>query len=197
MTSNENVRICPTCGEINNVDAVACFNCGYIDMANVPITSLYDEEEETAAEVPAPETVSPPVIRNETKKPIVFEPQIPSSEAERIAPAIKAKKTAVEQRASLTFICLENKRPFQVTSGCILGREGIGRDEVFSDDIGTVSRRHARIVHNGVNWEIEDLESTNGTFINGERIRQGKRYPIKNGDILNFSMSCSLKVAES
>jgi pSer/pThr/pTyr-binding forkhead associated (FHA) protein len=42
-----------------------------------------------------------------------------------------------------------------------------------------VSRRHARIFWEGEQIQIEDLGSTNGTFVNGEKI---KRAPLKEGD---------------
>ncbi|AZR72960.1 hypothetical protein BBF96_05860 [Anoxybacter fermentans] len=42
-----------------------------------------------------------------------------------------------------------------------------------------VSRYHARIVYNNNNWQIEDLNSTNGVFINGKRITIS---PLKSGD---------------
>lgn len=42
-----------------------------------------------------------------------------------------------------------------------------------------VSRRHARIAHDGQQLTIEDLGSTNGTFVNGEKIR---RTALREGD---------------
>jgi pilus assembly protein CpaF len=35
-----------------------------------------------------------------------------------------------------------------------------------------ISKRHARIVHSGSQWRVEDAGSTNGTFVNGRRITE-------------------------
>ncbi len=59
----------------------------------------------------------------------------------------------------------------------VRGALEIGSDEhceLFVDDIG-VSRHHARIAFTGAQATIEDLESTNGTFVNGERVITPRR----------------------
>jgi pSer/pThr/pTyr-binding forkhead associated (FHA) protein len=51
------------------------------------------------------------------------------------------------------------------------------------DPEAKVSRRHARIVNNEGEYFIEDLGSTNGTFVNrGRRLLPGKRHMLQNGD---------------
>jgi len=51
------------------------------------------------------------------------------------------------------------------------------------DPEAKVSRRHARIIREGSMFYIEDLGSTNGTFINrGRRLLPGNRHPLNNGD---------------
>jgi FHA domain/zinc-ribbon domain len=56
--------------------------------------------------------------------------------------------------------------------------------DLDSDDPeAKVSRRHARIVVRDGNYLIEDLGSTNGTFVNrGRRLAPGDRHPLKDGD---------------
>src|SRR3954466_13802858 len=44
----------------------------------------------------------------------------------------------------------------------------------------TVSRRHAELVPNEENWILRDLGSSNGTYINGQRVTN--RYILKLGD---------------
>jgi pSer/pThr/pTyr-binding forkhead associated (FHA) protein len=62
-------------------------------------------------------------------------------------------------------------RRLEVGSGLVLGRE---QADVVIDDPG-VSRRHAviRPVEDG--FEIEDLDSLNGTWVNGRRIARATR----------------------
>lgn len=51
------------------------------------------------------------------------------------------------------------------------------------DPEAKVSRRHARIVRRDEQYLIEDLGSTNGTFINrGRRLLPGDRQPLRDGD---------------
>jgi FHA domain-containing protein len=51
------------------------------------------------------------------------------------------------------------------------------------DPEAKISRRHARIVNHNSQYFIEDLGSTNGTFVNrGRRLLPGKRQILQNGD---------------
>ncbi|MBE2222551.1 MAG: FHA domain-containing protein [Anaerolineae bacterium] len=45
-----------------------------------------------------------------------------------------------------------------------------------------VSRRHARIVRVNNKFVFEDLNSTNGSWLNGQRIPTGTTYPLMSGD---------------
>lgn len=53
---------------------------------------------------------------------------------------------------------------------------------------GGVSRRHAAIVQDSENEALflEDLNSTNGTRINGFTLEAGRRYRLRDGDELEF-----------
>jgi hypothetical protein len=51
------------------------------------------------------------------------------------------------------------------------------------DPEANVSRRHARLMFQAGQYLIEDLGSTNGTFINrGARLMPGRRYLVQDGD---------------
>ncbi|HMD34110.1 MAG TPA: FHA domain-containing protein [Vicinamibacterales bacterium] len=59
----------------------------------------------------------------------------------------------------------------------------IGRlpDNTVVIDNPAVSSHHARIIHDGGKFVIEDLKSTNGTYINEQRIH---RQVLENGDVV-------------
>lgn len=60
----------------------------------------------------------------------------------------------------------------------------IGRDPAsfIAIDDGKVSGKHLKLVYDGSNWSALDLGSTNGTYVNGQRI-SGQRQ-VSNGDTI-------------
>jgi predicted component of type VI protein secretion system len=84
--------------------------------------------------------------------------------------------------AEFTFI--ERKpmdgRELQLDADATIGREGC--DVVLPDP--EVSRRHAALRFTGSGVAVEDLGSSNGTFVNGERV-SGTR-ALSDGDVVRF-----------
>jgi hypothetical protein len=95
---------------------------------------------------------------------------------------------------TLTLSRASNGLTLDVAPGDELGRSGVGRD--FFKDVGTVSRRHARVGFRDGMWWIEDLKSTNGTWLNGKRIEPGRANPLKAGDAIALSLACEMRVTE-
>lgn len=59
-----------------------------------------------------------------------------------------------------------------------------------------VSRRHAVIHRAGADYTVEDMGSTNGTYINRKKIQPHAPQPIKPGDEIRFGkLSLTLKAA--
>lgn len=55
------------------------------------------------------------------------------------------------------------------------------------DTIRTLSRRHAKLLFEGSNVLLrEEVGVTNGTFVNGQRLRTGIAHPLKPGDAVRF-----------
>ncbi len=51
----------------------------------------------------------------------------------------------------------------------------------------TVGRRHCQISRSADGFQIEDLASVNGTFLNDQRLPSGSVWPLKNGDKLRVA----------
>ena len=82
------------------------------------------------------------------------------------------------------------------TPGTTYSLEGemstIGRDSTNTIVINDaeVSRRHSRLTFQGGKYVIEDLGSTNGTFVNGQRL--SGPVVLKAGDMISFGEQISL-----
>ena len=68
-----------------------------------------------------------------------------------------------------------------------VGRD-LNNDIVINDP--EVSRRHARFFIQGNSYVLEDLGSTNGTFINGQRL--SSPYPLRVGETITFGERITL-----
>ncbi len=101
------------------------------------------------------------------------------------APAKKAKQERKE-RSGPSLYLLEppgrNGESYPVTDEVSVGR-ALGCAVVLEDDT-FVSQVHARLFRRGRETYVEDLGSTNGTFVNGERITEVTR--LRRGDRVQF-----------
>lgn len=75
-----------------------------------------------------------------------------------------------------SFIFMINKPEF------ILGKSKDADGVIINSNM--VSRNHCRIIKSGSNYMVEDLNSTNGTSINGYVLNPNEMYYINNGDKL-------------
>ncbi|PID46595.1 MAG: hypothetical protein CSB47_03195 [Proteobacteria bacterium] len=80
------------------------------------------------------------------------------------------------------YLYLENKGKMLLDTQSILS---IGRtpSNVIVISSLTVSRHHARIIYNDGAYFLQDMNSRNGTFLNGKRIRKAR---LSNGDQINI-----------
>ncbi len=60
-----------------------------------------------------------------------------------------------------------------------------------------VSRQHASIGRDGNSHYLLDMESTNGTWLNGEKAVPGKKLPLKDGDLIQFGVAVHLTFVEA
>jgi diguanylate cyclase (GGDEF)-like protein len=102
-----------------------------------------------------------------------------------------ARMRAESRRDRPYFIVLGGSEVGQMflieRSETILGR-GAGANIRIRDD--GVSRLHARVFLNGKDVSIEDMESANGTLVNGERV---DRHELREGDKVQIGATTILK----
>lgn len=96
----------------------------------------------------------------------------------------EAVKSAPERAASFLRLRVAKGVPLNASVE-LVGPVTIGRDtgsDLVLSDPG-ISRRHARVQASGGEYVLRDLQSTNGTFLNGTRVEQAH---ISIGDVVTL-----------
>lgn len=97
------------------------------------------------------------------------------------------------QRDRCTLVILAGPTPGRMIT--IEGNEAVlgrGRTASARIDDGGLSRQHARIFRSGEGWFVEDLGSTNGTYVAGLPVIKAVR--VKDGDRIQIGQSTLLRV---
>jgi hypothetical protein len=148
---------CPNCGVANAKDALFCEACGYdFTTGTMPRTDTPPKSEKPADAGPATSegSIAPPLGGDAWVAELWIDPQW-YAEQTSPDPLPSAGPPAVV--------------PLEHTS-LLIGRESKSRDIHPQVDCGTdngVSRRHAQLTTDGTRWWVEDLGSSNGTFVAG------------------------------
>ena len=104
----------------------------------------------------------------------------------------KNKKVSLERRnKECTLVSLTAGSPIRLTvtkQEYVIGKSAEQADGVvgFSK---MISRRHCKIVKGESGYAVVDLNSSNGTYLNGMRLFPGREYPVKNGDMIRMAIS--------
>lgn len=155
---NPTQSICSACGYPNTPGEQFCQNCG-VQLA--PVASIPPPPPQPiAADQPARPEVAP-------------------------LPASVGKLLVVASQVEI---------PLPVGKAEILvGRSDPVRDiypdvdlALYGGEQAGVSRLHLRMVYRPEGVQIEDLNSTNFTYLNGQRLQPGQWYPLQPGDILRL-----------
>jgi hypothetical protein len=115
-------------------------------------------------------------------------PLPPSDPYMGAAPPYAQSRGRVATMLSLTY---ENRSVDVTKDRFILGRSKTQADLVLDD--ANVSRQHAAIERVGETWFLADLGSTNGCYVEGQRV---SRRPIADGDIIEITthqIRCTLR----
>lgn len=125
-------------------------------------------------------TTLPPPSKGSSKQPEEKTTVINTEELEKISEVkVQLKLTASGQEIS----------PATASTDLIIGRahKDIAPDIDLAPYGGSqagVSRQHSRLIRQGNDWLVEDMGSTNGTFVNGVKVLLHEPKKLKNGDII-------------
>jgi sigma-B regulation protein RsbU (phosphoserine phosphatase) len=97
--------------------------------------------------------------------------------------------TAAARRAVLTYSNSEGAHTFSLDQPSVSIGRNPGQDLVLTDSF--VSRRHAVLRQTATGFEIEDLASSHGTYLNGARVSTAL---LRSGDFLQFGSPGSMKL---
>jgi hypothetical protein len=115
------------------------------------------------------------------------------SKSARAAP--ESERSVDYTRAKARLLVVRGLRPnweYQIYEGQnIIGRADekpvdIDLQPQEPEDRVWSSRQHAVIICEGTTLTIEDLGSTNGTYVNRNRVPPGEKRPLRNGDIIQI-----------
>ncbi len=175
------VKICPTCSSVNPATAIVCGRDGVSLIAIQPL-----------------EQQSSPITKGDR-------------EVHRICPECNADNSS---NSTLCVYCNaslgENKglQQFRITwpwdmatvhfQKLRIGRQPPAPDflikKLSENGYDNISRNHADIFMQDGELIIEDLGSTNGTFVDGERIEKGARRKLGAGAVLRIASNFVCKV---
>jgi len=93
--------------------------------------------------------------------------------------------------ASFRLVVRRGPQPnqiFELTRDTVTIGRDVTNDIAINDS--EVSRHHARMIRSGTGYTIEDLRSTNGTFVNRQRVTGP--YALSNGDMIGMGETVTL-----
>ena len=155
------VIFCPACHHKNPNDAKVCSFCG--------AALVHDQPADSTTEKLASAMVSTASLESLSKR---YLPKLPDD--------------------SFALFVMDDPEPLIIENNeaIYLGRfvqtptaSSLDLTKYGAAELG-VSRSHARIIFRDGIYQLEDLASTNGTWLNYQRLAFGKSYELHNGDIL-------------
>jgi hypothetical protein len=145
-----------------------------------------------------PEALAPVAPRPPSREPAAREPAPAPAPAKKAEPAAAKPVAKAEPAAEPQALVLRHSSgqtlPFDAARTEFL----VGRPDPVTgiqpeinlgpfDANRTLSRRHAKILKEGGLYFVrEEVGTSNGTFVNGERLKTGATVPLKPGDKLRF-----------
>ncbi len=174
----EGSLICAQCGAVLEPDSNFCDNCG-APVQKVPQTYASHQPLYTSQPASAHTQIMPPELWGTSPQQVA---------APSYTPAIPARLVVQSTQIPLPFPA--GKTEWSVGRADPL--EGVYPDIDLTDHGGDelgVSRHHARIYMQGNQFYVVDLQSTNHTFVNQQRLLPNVPQVLSHGDAVRFGQA--------
>lgn len=157
---------CPNCQHWNEVGSRFCEECGH----ELPVS------QEVAYQVPVRAASDPPDSASVSPTPAPI-----SSDDE-------VEEAPVAPYAGPRLVLASTGSIFKLGSATVIGREDPSLQIDFEGypDGQFVSHRHAQIVKMNDQFYLEDLGSSNHSWVNDIKLAQGQAEPLKDGDVIKL-----------
>lgn len=184
---------CPSCGTVIQADASFCGQCGFNLKSVAPRSSMSSTP--NSQENLAPDPIVPdPLVAPD---PIVLPTAAESSPVELapspVEPTASVNTATQLQQFSARLLNLQTNVVVEIPPGLAIVHLGKPNDRIPPDvDLSgfpnseIVSRIHADIRIEGDAYYIEDVGSSNGTYINNAPLPMGNRHRLRPGDRIAF-----------
>lgn len=124
--------------------------------------------------------------RKPSKSAVVYPEEVIKTVAQpEYRPTVCLNSMTGKVRGMLLYQGAESYEDICVTKK--MTRIGYGPDADIQIQADTISQLHARIDHDGEIYYIEDLNSTNGTFVNDEPLAYKERRKLNSNDMVRFA----------
>ena len=164
-------KLCPQCGNRNKIRSAFCNHCGF----KMPSTDIDPSPDESPI-LQDQQKYEPEAITDISAKPSIPVEDIDATQLLKapVVPILIIRSNGQEETAVI------DKSEF------VIGRSPDATDYTFKDN-NNIGRTHAKIISQEGFYYIVDLDSKNGTYVNGTQVESGVHTPIQFGDTIKLA----------
>lgn len=189
--------VCPSCHIIGKGEGKRCGNCG-----QQLVAATSQQGQQTASppspvqQSPAPQPPITPLYQPTQQQPAPLQSQPQRTSGQTVTPTPQGTiiPQATVNAGPTSLICKNPPITLQLIDDAMIGRDFSSVYARQLQGLGSMSRRHGKLIKNGSQWAFMDLGSSYGTTINGMSCIPNQQYSINTGDTIVFARTYTFNV---